>query len=362
VVVFAATAYLVRGLQILFGTSKKATTERAEEMGAENDEIPLTQRERPDPAFRRPVYSTHSHTDSLPEMPAPAQEPPHPRDPSSFALPPETPTQHTPTTTILRQDPLPPTRPQRWAASIATHLDTLTYLVLFLAIGLPTYYFLDYAMPAHLTLSVLAYFLASSLPRHTTRILHPVLVSSALTILAIYLLSRTTGTPLPQALSAYTTGTKYLTLFTPAPAPAGPARPRPLPGAGDVLGSLLDAGIAALALPMFQYRHELRRHLAAIAIPCTALAAASLFAYPALCAAVGIAPERSLAFAARSLTLALAGPAVANLGGDASLVAVLCIMSGILGVLVGPTLLTWLRIPDGRFNSSPLFSSGRRSG
>lgn len=78
----------------------------------------------------------------------------------------------------------------------------------------------------------------------------------------------------------------------------------------------------------------------------------SLFGYPAVCHAIGISSTRSLSFAARSLTLALATPATANLGGDLNLVAVLCIMSGILGVLVGPAILKWLRIPDGEFCNS----------
>lgn len=74
---------------------------------------------------------------------------------------------------------------------------------------------------------------------------------------------------------------------------------------------------------------------------------ASLFGYPALCYAVGISSQRSLSFATRSLTLALATPSTMNLGGDLDLVAVLCIMSGILGVLIGPTMLRWLKIPEG---------------
>jgi len=84
-----------------------------------------------------------------------------------------------------------------------------------------------------------------------------------------------------------------------------------------------------------------------IIIPNLVISIASLFGYPALCYAIGISSKRSLAFAARSLTLALATPATANLGGDLNLVAVLCIMSGILGVLVGPAMLKWLRIPEG---------------
>ena len=119
-----------------------------------------------------------------------------------------------------------------------------------------------------------------------------------------------------------------------------------MPGAGDVFGSILDVSIVALALPMFQYRKELQRRFLSIVVPNVAISIASLFGYPALCYALGISSKRSLSFATRSLTPALATPVTLNLGGDLSLVTVLCIMSSILGVLIGPLLLKWLRIPE----------------
>ena len=118
------------------------------------------------------------------------------------------------------------------------------------------------------------------------------------------------------------------------------------PGAGDLLGSLLDVSIVALALPMIKYRNELKRHITIILLPLLPLVGLSMFGYPAFCKYILKDPHHSLAFTARSLTLALATPTSQNLDGDASLVAVLCIMSGILGVLFGPTLLHWLKIPE----------------
>lgn len=105
----------------------------------------------------------------------------------------------------------------------------------------------------------------------------------------------------------------------------------------------------SFALPVYQYRRELRQHLAAILVPNIAISIGSLFAYPTICYAIGISAPRSLAFAARSLTLALAVPATANLGGDVNTVAALAIMSGIVGVLVGQRMLAWLKIPEGEF-------------
>lgn len=342
---FATTAYFTRGLQLLLGSSKRAIIERAEEMGVEDDDIPLTQSTRNPPTpeasstdLGETDYSPGEASQNI-ALPSRTQNPSQVRitngPPESEPLTTTTPSQPRP-----RQDPLPPTRAQKWATLINIHLDTLTYALLFLLIGLPIYYSTSYTMPAHLTLSILTYFLALSLPPRHKRIIHPVLLSSSLTILLIWLLALSKRSTLHAALLTYSTKTRYVQLFN----DDGPHLP--LPGAGDVFGSVLDVSIVALALPMFQYRLELKRHFPSIILPNVLMATGSLFGYPSLCRALGISPARSLSFASRSLTLALATPATQNLGGDLQLVAVLCIMSGVMGVLVGPTLLTWMRIPE----------------
>lgn len=341
----ATTAYFTRGLQLLLGSSKRAVAERAEEMGAEDDDIPLTQ------SSRRPTTTEASSTTSLatdmltdtdsPDIayPSRAQDPFQVRGTGG---PPQLETLGTsqPSLAVPRQDPLSPTRAQRWAGVINSKLDTITYAIFFIFVGLPIFYILDYAMPAHLTLSILTYFAAVSMPPKYKQFFHPVIVSSAFTILGIWILALMRRSTLRTDLRAYTTKTRYLQLFN------GHGPYLPPPGAGDIFGSALDVSIVALALPMFQYRSELKRHFPSIILPNVFIAIASLFGYPALCHAVGISPARSLSFASRSLTLALATPATQNLNGDLQLVAVLCIMSGVMGVLIGPTLLKRMRIPE----------------
>lgn len=331
---FITTAYFTRGLQLLLGSSKRAVTERAEEMGAENDEIPLTHTPHgvantsPSSAAASSItISTTSPIESI-ALPTPTQDPTQIRG-TGGPPPLSTPNRPPPR---ARQDPLPLTRPQRWATLINTQLDVLTYLLLFL-ISLPIYYTTPLTFPTHLPLSALTYFLALSLPPSVSRILHPVLLSSALTILGIYLLDLPTHTSLPSALKHYKTSTPFPYLNHP-------------PGAGDILTSLLTVSIISLALPMYNFRRDLLTHLPSILLPCALLAGTSLFLFPPLCNHICITPSRSLSFASRTLTLALANPATKNLGGDQNLVAVLCIMSGILGVLIGPALLKWMRVPE----------------
>jgi putative effector of murein hydrolase len=347
-VMMVLAAYMTRGLQVLLGTSKRALTERAEELGAEADQIPMTttpgSEESPDRTatasptassldltFLSPPTASHATSQVLlhqPEHQAPISEI------NDNANHPELPA----------QAPLPPPRSKMWAAVIIRHLDLLTYGVLFLFVGIPVYYTTGYGMPMHLTFSVMTYFGAISLPPAWRQYLHPVLVSSLLTVLGIWVLGLIKGHSLDATLTEYKTGAKYLELWDGSHA---------LPGAGDVFGSVLDASIVALALPMYQYRRELRQHFFAIVIPNILISIASLFAYPYICFAIGITAERSLAFAARSLTLALATPAVVNLGGDTYTIAAIAIASGIVGALMGPQILGWLRIPEGMFCFGP---------
>ena len=148
-------------------------------MGAEDDDIPLTQLTGNPPTPEASStdlggsdYSSLGQSRNI-TLPSPT------RDPSQVRITSGPPSSEHPSTsqTVPRQDPLPPTRPQKWATFINIHLDTLTYTLLFLLVGLPIYYSTSYTMPAHLTLSILTYFLALSLPPNYKRILHPVLVS-----------------------------------------------------------------------------------------------------------------------------------------------------------------------------------------
>lgn len=390
VVVLAIMAWLVRGLQLIFGSSKRAIIERAEEMGNENDAIPLADssgsgqnsgvaltniQASPGPASSEPASSEPASSEpasSEPASPGPSSpgpssakqasseaasfaptdelahgvaRPERAQDPSLIrgtGGPPESQveSQDASRTQPIMLAPVSLTRPQRWAAFINANFDRITYGILFLFVGIPIYYATGYAMPAHLTFNVLAYFAAIALPPRWKQFLHPVLLSSGITILGIWILGLIRGDSLDDVLGVYKTGTNYLTLWH-------DEKNVPKPGAGDIFGSVLDVSIVALALPMYNYRLELKRHFFAIVAPNVVISVGSLFGYPALCYAIGISSKRSLAFAARSLTLALATPAIKNVHGDLNTVAALAIMSGILGVLIGPRMMKWLRIPEG---------------
>ncbi len=102
-------------------------------------------------------------------------------------------------------------------------------------------------------------------------------------------------------------------------------------GAGDMAISVLNAGIVAWGLKLFECRAQLlsRAGMCALAVA-TAAALANVVCGPLLVYAMGMRPAgRALAFAARSVTLALAGPAMASLGGDVGLNAAMVVFNGI---------------------------------
>lgn len=358
----AVAAYLTRSIQLLVGTSKRTQDHLGEG-------IPLTDTLATNTPLSTSAAATiiSSPIDSplnspLVSSPAPSrpQTPPqlrlqdhHHGQVSLHSLSAPSATATAPGFShIPSQAPVPPTRAERWTAALTANIHLVSWAALFLFVGLPVYYATDYAMPAHLSLNVLAYFAATAIPSRWKTYLHPVLVSSLFTCLLIWALAATRSTSLDAALGAYRTGAKYTNLWSSSMNSSGFHR---RPGAGDVFASLLDASIVSLALPMFQHRRELRAHLVAILAPNISISVVSLLLYPPLCRALGISARRSLAFASRSLTLALAQPATENLGGDVNTVAALAIVSGILGVLCGQRVLAFLRIPEGEF--SPLFDA-----
>ena len=188
VLMLSTTACLVRGLQLLLGTTKRALVERADETEVDTEHIPLTERERNGPTISDRVNMKDAI--NLTALPSPTYSPSHVRDASGgiTRLNQEA-MQEAPLRIIQRQDPFPLTQSQRWAAWTTLHSSALTYPTIFLLAGVPIYFTTGYAMPIQLSLSVWTYLTALSVPPDWKLFLHPVLVSSAFTILGIWLLA-----------------------------------------------------------------------------------------------------------------------------------------------------------------------------
>ncbi|KAK9464716.1 LrgB-like family-domain-containing protein [Lipomyces arxii] len=234
-----------------------------------------------------------------------------------------------------------PTPRAEFMAALATrYLDTFLYITVFFCVGLPVYFTTGYTLIAHCTLTILMLFIGLRLPATVRRVIHPIFTCSGFTIFGIFVVAEANHKTIYDGLHAYSTGRTYLTLW------GVPEYRHVLPGAGDMLRTLLDVSIVALAMPMYRYRADLKKHFVVIIIPNVVVGLITFFAYPPLCYAIGISAERSISFIGRSVTLALALPVVQSLGGSESLVAVVAILSGIIGVLIGGFILKWLRIRE----------------
>jgi putative effector of murein hydrolase len=102
--------------------------------------------------------------------------------------------------------------------------------------------------------------------------------------------------------------------------------------AGDIALSVLDAGLVVWGLKLYECRRQLlSRSGFTVAILAALAALGNVCAGPLLAAKLGLAPAASdLSFAARSVTLALAVPAMRVLGGDAGLNAAMVVASGVV--------------------------------
>lgn len=316
VATMAAMVYLVWGLKAVLGTSRKASIENTADFDDQNT----------------------SNVELLPRTslaePQPVAEITRPNNPGvniSF--------EQLPSASVIQEPPvLLDNRSKEIAAYVAAQFDYIVYWILFI-VGFGVYLGTGYTMPVQLATVVLTFRYALMIPSQYKIFLHPILVCAGLSILVIYILSLIYGESLDTSLHKFKTGRNYLTLFS---------KRDVLPGAGDVISTLLDTSIVVLALPMYNYRSELRKNFAFLTISSVVAALASFFVYPPLCYAIGISNTRSLAFIARSVTLALAIPVVTALQGSDSLVAVVAILSGIIGVLLGSFVLgkRGLRVRD----------------
>ncbi|RYP75490.1 hypothetical protein DL771_002375 [Monosporascus sp. 5C6A] len=129
-------------------------------------------------------------------------------------------------------------------------------------------------------------------------------------------------------------------------------------GAGDLSCLILDAGILCLGMKMFEYRHELASSFYSIVSTCAIIATTSIFVNVAIARRIGLESDEALAFAAKSVTIALGVPTMQQVNGSMTLMSALCILSGMLFQMSGDYLFRILRINDQKVRKQPRNGSG----
>ncbi|MEM1382370.1 MAG: LrgB family protein [Pseudomonadota bacterium] len=167
----------------------------------------------------------------------------------------------------------------------------------------------------HLTATVVAFQCASWVYRRGG--MHPLLNPVLLAVIAIVV-----------GLSA--TGTSYETYFEGA----------------QFVHFLLGPATVALAIPLYRQLAPLRRSAAAIAVALIAGSLTAAASAVAIAWVLGAAEDTMIALAPKSVTAPVAMGITEQLGGLPSLTAVLVILTGILGAMLGPLVLNALGITD----------------
>ena len=126
---------------------------------------------------------------------------------------------------------------------LSAAVDPIIYSVIII-LGLFLFYLVPErpALPLFLGINIGSYLFASRVvPPSYKRILHPILVTSLITVLLVWGFGASVGWGLKETLGRYSGGVRYLDVFEGAGGVGGGIGP----GAGDVLSSVLDAGIVS---------------------------------------------------------------------------------------------------------------------
>jgi hypothetical protein len=229
---------------------------------------------------------------------------------------------------------------ERLASWFGDLITPAFYFLVFL-IGIPLWFAADIALPLFLGINLLTFLAAITIvPPKIRRFLHPILSTSLATVLIIWAFGAMRGLSIKETLAYYSRDAKYTVLWS-LQGYSGP-----IPGAGDILFSTLDAGVVSLAVPMYRYRKDLKanfwRMLCAL-LPCAAL---SLFVWPYLAYLMGMNRVHSLAFAARFMSTPLAIELATNIGADQSITVILVVVTGVIYAIVKEPVFRWLRVTD----------------
>ena len=174
-------------------------------------------------------------------------------------------------------------------------------------------------------------------------LLNAVLWSSLGTIAYLAAKAAARHRSLDDSLAVFSTSTTLADVIRPAPGSVHVGKPKYI-GAGDVASSILNAGIVSWGLKLFECRNQLLSRAGITTLVVGAIiAVGNIVCGPFLVHCMHLAPPaKVLSFAARSVTLALAGPAMKNLGGDVGLNAAMVVFNGIVfQVAMGLGLYRW---------------------
>ncbi|KAH9821687.1 LrgB-like family-domain-containing protein [Melampsora americana] len=162
------------------------------------------------------------------------------------------------------------------------------------------------------------------IPHSWTKVLHPTLTTSLLASFGILGIGSTRGLNRQQTYDFFYKEITYLDFLDPS-SKEGIV----LPGAGDMLESILDAGTVGLAFTIFDYRRDLYHNFFRIFLVVLPNCVLSLLLWPYLARQIGVLPEQAMDWAGRSMSAPLALELLKATRGDRNLGAVMVYLTSI---------------------------------
>lgn len=109
---------------------------------------------------------------------------------------------------------------------------------------------------------------------------------------------------------------------------------------------LLGPTTVALAIPLYQYYDRLKRHWLPLLLALCIGSATGIVAAWAFAVLTGLSESSMLSMLPKSITTPIAMGISQEIGGLASLTAVIVILTGIVGAVTAPSILRWMNIQD----------------
>jgi len=168
-----------------------------------------------------------------------------------------------------------------------------------------------------LTVTLAVYAMADMISRRAGR--HPLANPVLMSILAVSLILKVSGTP-------------YRTFFEGA----------------QFIHFLLGPATVALAFPLYEHRHAVKKALLPMALALIAGSSTALISAVLIASFLGVPHDMLLSLAPKSVTAGVAMGITEKLGGDPTLTAVLVILTGMTGAIIVTPLFNLLKIKDYR--------------
>ena len=180
--------------------------------------------------------------------------------------------------------------------------------------------------------TVFTYVFGARLPSGFTKVVHPLVTSTAGTLLLTRLDALITGSSFEDVLRTYKAGS------------LSPSKT----GAGDLLLFLLGPAVGCLAVPMYSRKKIMADNLLVViaAMLCSSVGGLFGTAWYVRLLSIGSSAVVRLSLLPRNVTTALAMIITQMLGGDMAIAASVVVLTGIFGATVGRALLDFLNIYD----------------